>query len=480
MTLRRVALTAVLAAVATGVTAVPAAAAPPPDATANQFYYTVAASYQGTPENLWEVAGRFLGDAGRAGEILDLNSGRVQSDGGRVSDASRLRAGWNLVLPWDAVGADLHYGSLPATTDRSSACTWDADVPAATAWGQTLLTPNRAWSEADGSGVKVAVIGSGVDGYAPELAGRVSVGADIVAGTGRADTDCRGAGTALAGIVAGDDGGGGKRFGVAPRARIVPIKAGGPTVPSRIAATAIDVATAAGVQVILVGVGVDASDPAVRAAVGDAIARDVVVVLPATAAADPADGLLRVGAVADDRQPVTDYPGGSVDLLAPGVDVASIGQPGSGDEYAAAFVAGVVALVRSAHPKLHAADVTRQVRDTAAEGLVKPVAAVTTPLPGGVGVNAAAETPTSGLGTLSRVLLWVGAGLAALVLLGFLLQRPARKLAEAVARRRARRQALAAQARMANDNDDPFWEPPASGDGQAAHDEVAGLSGPGR
>jgi hypothetical protein len=33
---------------------------------------------------------------------------------------------------------------------------------------------------------------------------------------------------------------------------------------------------------------------------------------------------------------------------------------------------------------------------------------------------------------------------------------------------------------MANDNDDPFWEPPASGDGQAAHDEVAGLSGPGR
>lgn len=95
-------------------------------------------------------------------------------------------------------------------------------------------------------------------------------------------------------------------------------------------------------------------------------------------------------------------------------------------------------------------------------------------------MNAAAETAASGLGTLSRVLLWVGAGLAAMVLLTFLLQRPPRKLAEAVARRRARRQALAAQARMANDNDDPFWEPPASGDGQAAHDEVAGLSGPGR
>jgi membrane-anchored mycosin MYCP len=477
MTLRRLALTAALAAAVASVTAVPVRAAPPSDATANQFYYTVAASYQDAPENLWEVAARFLSDAGRAGEILDLNSGRVQPDGGRVSDPSRLRAGWHLVLPWDAVGADLHYGPLPATTSGSSNCERDADVPAAAAWGQTLLTPNRAWSEANGSGIKVAVIGSGVDGSAPELADRVSAGADIAAGTGRGDTDCKGTGTALAGIVAGDDGDDGKSFGVAPRARIVPIRVGGAKPSARVAATAIDVATAAGVQVVLVGVGVDAADPAVRAAVSDAIARDVVVVLPATAAADPADGLLRVGAVADDRQPAKDYPGGSVDLLAPGVDVATIGRSGSGAVYAAAFVAGTVALVRSAHPRLHAADVTRQVRATAAAGLVSPVAAVTTPLPDGVGVNAAPETPSSGLGTLSRWLLRVGAGLVALVLLVLLLQRPARTLAKVVARRRARRQALGARARMTDDNDDPFWEPPAGGGGgQDAHDEVAGLS----
>jgi hypothetical protein len=474
MRIRAVALSAVLAAVAIGGTAAPAAAAPPPDATANQFYYTVAASYQGAPENLWEVADRFLGDSGRAGEILDLNAGRVQPDGGRVADASSLRAGWNLVLPFDAVGADLHYGPLPASTGRSSPCERDGDVPAAAAWGQTLLKPSRAWPTADGSGVEVAVIGSGVDGAVPELAGRVSAGVDMVTGTGRADTECKGAGTALAGIVAGDDGAGGERFGVAPKARIVPIKAGGG------AATAIHVAAAAGARVILVGAGVDATGPEVRAAVSDAIGRDVVVVLPAAAAADPADGLLRAGAIRADRQPATDRPGGSVDLLAPGVDVAGIGRSGSGDEYAAAFVAGAVALVRSAHPRLHATEVTRQLRDTAADGLVDPVAAVSTPLPGGVGVNAAAETPASGLGTLSRVLLWGGAGLAAAVLLGLLLQRPARTLTEVVARRRARRQALAARARMADDNDDPFWEPPPGVGDPAAQDEVAGLSGSGR
>jgi hypothetical protein len=471
---------AVLAAVASGVTAFPAAAVPPPDAPANQYYYTVAATYQGAPENLWEVADRFLGDAGRAGEILDLNAGRVQSDGGRVADASRLRAGWNLLLPWDAVGSGLHYGALPAAADRSSDCDLDSGVPAAAAWGQTLLTPSRAWSAADGSGVKVAVLGSGVDGHAPELAGRVSVGTDVVAGTGRADTACKGAGTALAGIVAGDDGSGGKSFGVAPRARIVPIKAGDPRVSPRVAATAIGVATAAGAQVILVGAGVDAADPAVSAAVSDAIARDAVVVLPAAAAAAPADGLLRVGAVGNDLLPATDTPGDSVDLLAPGVEVASIGKPGSGDEYAAAFVAGAVALLRSAHPRLHAAEVTRQLRDTAAKGVVSPVAAVTTPLPGGVGVNAVADTPASGMRTLSRALLWGGTALAVLLILGYLLQRPARKLADLVARRRARRRALAAQARMADDKDDPFWEPPASGDALTVHHEVAEFSGPGR
>ncbi|MFG1890457.1 S8 family serine peptidase [Micromonospora sp. NPDC049051] len=472
MMLRRAVLTATLVAAVTGVVTVPAGAAPPPGAAANQFYYTVTSSYQGAPENLWEISARFLGDAGRAGEILDLNAGRVQPDGGRLSDPSRLRAGWHLVLPWDAVGTGLRHGPLPTADGKSSACPREEAVAATAAWGQTLLAPNRAWPEADGSGVRVAVIGSGVDGSAPELAGRVSTGTDVAAGTGRADTGCEGAGTALAGIVAGDDGADGRNFGVAPAARIVPIRAG---TGARTAATAVDVATGSGAQVVLIDAGVDATDPAIRAAVSDAIGRNVVVVVPATAGVAPMDGLLRVGALGADRQPAGNQPDDAVDLLAPGVDVASIGRTGTGAEYAAAFVAGTVALVRSAHPTLHAADVTRQVRDTAAQRLVDPVAAVTTPLPGGVGVNAEVETPSSGLGTLSRVLTWVAVGLAVVVLLAYLLPPPVRALGAAVARRRARRQALAARARITDDDgDDPFWDRPA---GQPAHDRASGVGG---
>lgn len=473
MRLRGLALAAALVVAMTGMTVHPARAEPPADATVNRFYYTVTASYQGAPENLWEIANRFLGDTVRAGEVFDLNSGRTQPDGGRLSDPGRLRAGWHLVLPWDAVGAELHYGPLPAVGKTSSDCERETRAPAAASWGQTLLTPSRAWPAASGSGVRVAVVGSGVDGSAPELAGRVSLGADIGAGTGRGDIGCQGSGTALAGIVAGDDGAGGKTFGMAPGARLVPIKMGTTKVTSRLAATGIDVATASGAQVVLVAGGVNAEDPEVRAAVHHAISRDVVVVLPAPAAGDPAAGLLRAGAIGEDRRRAGDYPADAVDLLAPGVGVASIGGSASGAEYAAAYVAGTVALVRSAHPELPAGDVTRQVLATVADGVVDPVAAVTTPLPAGVGANnAVASIPSSGLGTLSQVLLWIAVGLALLVVLPFLLRRPARMLTQAVARFRANRRVREARARMAADNDDAFWEPPASAPARAAPDEA--------
>jgi membrane-anchored mycosin MYCP len=453
MRLRDLALAATLAAAVTG--AVPAPAAAAAAAQTVGYYYTVT----NPRETLWSIADRFLGDADRAGEILDLNTGRVQPDGRRLSDPANLRAGWHLVLPWDAVGAELNHGPLPTVGASSSDCGTSGSVPAEAAWGQTLLTPDRAWTAADGSGVKVAVIAAGVNGSAPELANRVATGADVLAGTGRGDIGCEGAGTALAGIVAGED----DNFGIAPGARIVPIRAGASRLPNPIAARSITVATGTGADVLLLGVAVDATDREVRAAIDAAIARDVVVVLPATVAAAPADGLLRVGAAGADQRAAESYPDGAVDLLAPGVGVATIGRSGTGAEYAAAFVAGTAALVRSAHPGLPAADVTRQVRATVSAGLVSPVAAVTTPLPGGVGVNAAAEKPSNGLATLSRVLTWVGAGLVIFLVLGFLLQPPVRALTGVLARRRARSAGRAARARMSDDTDDPFWHPPTSG-----------------
>jgi subtilisin family serine protease len=419
------------------------APAPAHAATPNQLYYTVAASYEGAPEDLWEIATRFLGSPARAGEILDLNAGRVQPDGDRLAEAGRLHEGWHIVLPFDAVGTDLHRGALPATAGSSSDC----PSSSASSW---VSPPADAWRVANGAGVKVAVIGSGVDGAAPALAGRVTAGADVAAGTGRADTGCDGPGTAMAGIVAGDD----DNFGVAPGAQIFPVRV---NAEPRQTATAIRVAVTAGAEVVLLNGDVGVADTQVRAAISEAISKDAVVVLPSSAGAEKADGLLRVGALDENHRPADTSSG---DVLAPGVKVASIGGTVTGPEYAAAYAAGAVALIRSAHPELHAFDVTRQLVATAAEGVVSPVAAVTSPLPAGVGVNATAKPASSTMGTLSQVLLWLAVALALLLLLPFLLQRPARMLSGVVTSRMAERRARETRARLTDDANDPFWEPP--------------------
>lgn len=53
-------------------------------------------------DSLWRIAELVLGDPLRWREIYDLNAGRVQPDGGRLTEASQLGIGWRLVLPSDA------------------------------------------------------------------------------------------------------------------------------------------------------------------------------------------------------------------------------------------------------------------------------------------------------------------------------------------------------------------------------------------
>ncbi|GII74377.1 hypothetical protein Sme01_68530 [Sphaerisporangium melleum] len=61
----------------------------------------------GTPDSLPVIAARTLGDAGRAGEIFELNRGRTQPDGSALQDPNQLRPGWILRLPQDAGGPDV-------------------------------------------------------------------------------------------------------------------------------------------------------------------------------------------------------------------------------------------------------------------------------------------------------------------------------------------------------------------------------------
>ncbi|MDR7274234.1 S8 family serine peptidase [Catenuloplanes atrovinosus] len=413
-----------LACGAAQLTAVAGASAAP---AAEQYvkYYTVAGSYRDEPENLTEIAVRFLGDGSRSTEIFTLNSGRRQPGGGTLTDPKALREGWSLVLPWDAYGDGVRYGLLPGTASPSPTpsasppptrqqttparpeppvqqpappaaapptpatpeappappsqdCGVTGPAAAESTWAQQRLAPEGAWETTRGNGVIVAVVDSGVDASLPQLSGRVIAGADITAGDGNGDSDCLGSGTGMAAIIAGASDQPDTPSGLAPDATILPIRVvgdGGPADPAE-EATAIEVAVSAGAGVIAVGTHVDPGDPLVSAAISNALTHDVLVVVPATATPLPepakgADGaLITVGAVDADGA-LAGEEGASADVVAPGIGVATLGVNGSGTittsgpQYAVAFVAGQAALVRAAHPGLNAAQVKHRIEVTA-------------------------------------------------------------------------------------------------------------------
>jgi hypothetical protein len=77
-------------------------------------------------ESLWEIAERHLGDGRRYREIFELNHGKQQPDGDRLSLASLIRPGWVLDMPADAVGVEIVHdqattGTMPAPTSGAHA-----------------------------------------------------------------------------------------------------------------------------------------------------------------------------------------------------------------------------------------------------------------------------------------------------------------------------------------------------------------------
>jgi membrane-anchored mycosin MYCP len=421
-------------------------------------YYVVVSSYQGRPENLGEIATRFLGTAQRAQDIFELNSGRVQSDGGKLTDPNTLHKGWRLILPWDAVGSGVQYGALPSATPTAPASPSPGSTSVGTApggsgpgpsqpanpdaakcagtsrspnspqdqWATLRLAPDHAWTYTRGAGVTVAVVDSGVDASLPALSGRVTEGTDIVSGTGRGDTDCLGSGTVMASIVAArSDQGGGSVTGVAPDATILPVRL--VTTNSRAGSAdqvaAIQFAVSAGAKVIALGSFVTPSDPAVAAAIAQASSHDAVVVMaapsdsaqPAPLASAASAPVLRVGGVGIDGTLTKKYATSIVDVVAPGKQVAGLGISGtgqvaaSGTQYAVAFVAGEAALVRARFPGLTNEQVIRRIEATADRignsspdpqfgwGLIDPGVSVTRVIPD-EGRVAAPPAPVRGPG----------------------------------------------------------------------------------
>jgi hypothetical protein len=421
-----VAMLAGVACVGLGVIATRAVAADPVK------FYEVTASYAGKPENLSEIAVRFLGGSSRAGDIFALNVDRPQPGGGYLSNPGPLQAlhpGWYLQLPWDAVGVGVRYGDIPTTgpapkptpsrsapgqvaatttagpiggEPAASGCAAAPTSSRSSNWAALRMAPEQAWALTRGQGVIVAVIDSGVDASLPELSGRVAVGSDVVTGSGRGNTDCLGSGTAMASIIVGQPDQTSTLSGIAPQSTVLPVRVAITRPVAAVAdqASAVEVAVAAGASVVALGSYVDSGDPTVASAVSDAVRHNVVVVAgaptdPRTGPSPPGAGVLRVGGVGVDNTTVVAYRPGDVDVVAPGVDITILGisgtgeQSGSGTPLAVAFAAGEAALVRSAHPGLTASQVVHRIEATADRlgpsapdarygwGLINPSAAVT-------------------------------------------------------------------------------------------------------
>lgn len=286
-------------------------------------------------------------------------------------------------------------------------------------WAQQLLKPQRAWPFSTGNGVTVAVVDSGVDADHPQLrrSGKVLRGRDFyLVGSLPGNYDCVSHGTSVASIVAADGVRGIGFEGIAPGARILPVRVSereadnsGQTelIDPTILAKGIKYAVDQGARVINLSMAGDRDQKAVRQAVDYAIKHDVVVVaavgnqqntdeagrLPSYPASYA--GVLGVGAVdISGARMSSSQTGPYVDLVAPGGAVlAATRRTGhayvDGTSFAAPFVAGTAALVRAAWPNLTAAQVVQRLMATASParggrdsqqygaGIVDPYRAVT-------------------------------------------------------------------------------------------------------
>lgn len=278
-------------------------------------------------------------------------------------------------------------------------------------WGQRLVNPPRLWALTRGEGQTVAVIGSGVDKQNAQFGP-----GQVLGGAGTADSDCDGRGTIAAGIVGAQPASETTFTGVAPGVKLLPLRYtenngsssdGGD--PGALAG-AIDTAVDRGAGVILVAVPAGSDSPALGAALDHAKSRGAVVISAAAATQQGAHtyptasaGVVAVGSTDESGAPVQTEAGDYLGIAAPGANLVSTSAGGGGavahrwpitdPGLAAAYVAGVAALVRSAHPDLKGEQVVNRLLLTASRppsgahdprrgwGMVDAYAAVSSALP---------------------------------------------------------------------------------------------------
>ncbi len=289
-------------------------------------------------------------------------------------------------------------------------------------WPLRRMRPDLVWPITNGARVTVAVIDSGVSNTHPTLAGQVLPGIDLVSPGGDGTCDEAGHGTLIAGIIAGLKTSQSGFNGMAPGAKILPIRvlasrdrSFDEDLPSRIA-QAIRLATDRGAGVINLSL-TTAPVPELESAVKYALDHNVVVVAAAgneggaQTADQPAypaafDGVIAVAGVDENGDHVqTSTTGNYVDVAAPGKNIAGPAtqgggyqlEPEGGTSFAAAYVSGLAALVKSYRADLNGKQIADRIIRTADQpaggwdqdvgfGVINPYWAV-------VSISAADEQP---------------------------------------------------------------------------------------
>lgn len=288
-------------------------------------------------------------------------------------------------------------------------------------WHLDSMHAEEMWRTATGKGVTVAVIDSGVDAKNPDLRGQVLPGKDLVEGQpGDEHTDLDGHGTGMAGLIAGtgESGGGDGAFGLAPDAKILPIRVNGKEglVSGaeggerfvRVIPEAIRYAADSDAMVINISLGNRRTSPEMADAVRYALRKGKLIFAAAGnsgnklnqveyPAATP--GVIGVGAVGKDlhKTAESEY-GPQVDMAAPGEEMVSAcgGKTGlcisHGTSAATALASASAALIWSAHPDWTNNQVLRVMlntiggptdgakrNDSIGYGIVRPRIALTSP-----------------------------------------------------------------------------------------------------
>ncbi|MFG2771145.1 S8 family serine peptidase [Streptomyces sp. NPDC048350] len=270
---------------------------------------------------------------------------------------------------------------------------WTVAAPAAQAedmrgrqWYLDAMKADELWKVATGKGMTVAVLDTGVDSTVSELRGRVLAGAnfyDAGGGDGRTDTERHGTNMAIA--IAGSGVNGGVK-GIAPDAKVLPVKVGeGATFGlAKQATKAIRFAVDKGARVISISMGGGADEaeaPEWEAAVNYALGKGALVFAASgnTGSETYQDypssipGVVAVGAL-DTKGKVAEFSsyGSHLALAAPGVEIPGLCTADKarycaheGTSQATAIASGTAALIWSAHPDWTANQVLRVMMETA-------------------------------------------------------------------------------------------------------------------